>query len=182
MANGFPLLTTKKMFVKAIFEELIFFLRGETNTKMLEDRKVMIWHENTTNDFIKSNGKRLTEFDMGPMYGFQWRHYGAEYTGCDHEYENKGIDQLKTRRGDNCQGSFFTTYFDDNIQSDSGRRRRALAMSWSEWCSFMSSQTHPTSQKTESVCRCISDRQIVYSVYRLILHPILLCCTSLSNG
>ena len=95
MNNGFPLLTTKKMFYRGIFEELIFFLRGNTNTKLLEEKKVMIWHENTTEEFIENNGKKLEEYDMGPMYGFQWRHYGTPYTGSDTLYDGKGIDQLQ---------------------------------------------------------------------------------------
>jgi dihydrofolate reductase/thymidylate synthase len=95
MDNGFPLLTTKKMFYRGIFEELLFFLRGDTDTKKLEDLKVMIWHENTTKEFIEKNNKKLEEYDMGPMYGFQWRHFGAPYQGCHQRYDDKGIDQLK---------------------------------------------------------------------------------------
>jgi len=93
--NGLPVLTTKKMFCRGIIEELIFFLQGKTDTKILEDRKVMIWHDNTTQDFIDKNNKDLKEYDMGPMYGFQWRYYNATYKGCNHDYKNEGIDQLK---------------------------------------------------------------------------------------
>lgn len=95
LKNGFPLLTTKKMFVRGIFEELLFFLRGDTNTKKLEDKKVKIWSGNTTKEFIENNGKNLEEFDMGPMYGYQWRYYNAKYDGCHSDYSGKGIDQLK---------------------------------------------------------------------------------------
>ena len=94
LSNGFPLLTTKKVFVRGIIEELLFFLNGYTFTKILEDKKVMIWHDNTTNEFIKNNNKNLVEYDMGPMYGFQWRHYGDKYEGYNKEYTG-GIDQLK---------------------------------------------------------------------------------------
>jgi len=94
LENGFPLLTTKKMFYRGIFEELIFFLSGKTDTKLLENKKVMIWHENTTKKFIENNNKNLEEYDMGPMYGFQWRHYGAQYKGCHYNYEGEGIDQI----------------------------------------------------------------------------------------
>ena len=82
------------MFHRGIFEELLFFLQGKTDTKILEDKKVMIWHDNTTQEFIDNNNKQLQKYDMGPMYGFQWRHYGAEYKGCNQKYENLGIDQL----------------------------------------------------------------------------------------
>lgn len=95
LKNGFPLLTTKKMFTRGILEELIFFLQGKTGTKILEDKKVMIWHGNTTKEFIENNGKNLEEFDMGPMYGFQWRHFNAPYRGSDKTYEGLGVDQLQ---------------------------------------------------------------------------------------
>lgn len=93
--NGFPLLTTKRMFYRGIFEELLFFIRGDTNTKLLEDKKVMIWHPNTTEEFMKNNNKSLEKYDMGQMYGFLWRHYGAKYEGCLKRYDGKGIDQFQ---------------------------------------------------------------------------------------
>ena len=78
-----PLLTTRKMFLRGIFEELIFFIRGETNTKLLEDKGVNIWKGNTSKQFLKSRNLDYKEGDMGPMYGFQWRHYGDDYKGYD---------------------------------------------------------------------------------------------------
>lgn len=95
MDKGFPLLTTKKMFTRGILEELLFFMRGQTNTKILEDKKVMIWHENTTEDFIKTYQKNLEQYDMGPMYGYQWRYFNAPYKGCHESYHGSGFDQLK---------------------------------------------------------------------------------------
>lgn len=96
LSKSFPLLTTKKMFLKGIFEELKFFLLGQTNTKILEDKKVNIWKGNTNQTFLNSVGlSHYKEGDMGPMYGFQMRHFGAEYNGCDENYDNKGVDQLK---------------------------------------------------------------------------------------
>jgi dihydrofolate reductase/thymidylate synthase len=93
--ESFPLLTTKKMFLRGIFEELKFFLLGQTNTKILENKNVNIWKANTSHDFIKSLGLSYDEGDMGPMYGFQLRHHGAKYHGCNHNYENQGFDQFK---------------------------------------------------------------------------------------
>jgi thymidylate synthase len=93
--NGFPVLTSKKMFVRGIIEELIFFINGKTNTKELEDNGVKIWSENTTEEFISKNNKKLVKYDMGPMYGFQWRHFGANYIGCDADYTGQGVDQFK---------------------------------------------------------------------------------------
>lgn len=95
MANGFPLLTTKQVFFRGIAEEDLLFLRGQTDTKFLEDKKVMIWHDNTTKEFLLNNKKNLEEFDMGPMYGYQWRHFGALYKGCHANYDGQGVDQLQ---------------------------------------------------------------------------------------
>ena len=93
--HSFPLLTCKKMFWRGIVEELLFFIRGNTNTKLLEDKKINIWRLNTTKSFIEQKNLNYSEGDMGPMYGFQWRHYGSKYTGCTSDYKEKGIDQLQ---------------------------------------------------------------------------------------
>jgi dihydrofolate reductase / thymidylate synthase len=95
--EGFPLLTTKKMFWKGIVEELLFFIRGNTNSKLLEEKGVNIWKWNTTKEFINKCNLDYSEGDMGPMYGWQWRHFGAEYVDCNYDYNNinKGYDQLK---------------------------------------------------------------------------------------
>jgi thymidylate synthase len=85
---GFPLLTTKKMGLRLIFEELMFFLRGKTDTKLLEQKNINIWKGNTSREFLDNNGfKHYNEGEMGKMYGFQWRHFN----GND---ETTGIDQL----------------------------------------------------------------------------------------
>ena len=94
--NGFPLLTTKKMFFRGIFEELMFFIRGNTNTKILEDKGVKIWKDNTTRTFLDNVGlNHYQEGDMGPMYGYQLRFFNANYKDCNDNYLNKGVDQLK---------------------------------------------------------------------------------------
>lgn len=95
LREGFPLLTTKKMAWGSIVKELLFFLRGQTNSKLLEAEGVKIWYDNTTSGFHKKSGlSNYKEGDMGPMYGFNWRHFGAEYQGCDADYQGKGLDQL----------------------------------------------------------------------------------------
>ena len=81
--DGFPLLTTKKMFFKGIVEELAWFLRGSTNVRELKDKGVHIWDKNT-------EGR---DNDAGPVYGFQWRHFGATYQDCKTNYG--GIDQIQ---------------------------------------------------------------------------------------
>ena len=79
LRNGFPLLTTKKMFLRGIVEEFIFFINGKTNTKELEEKGVNIWKGNTTREFLDSKGLPYTEGVMGPMYGYQFRYYNAPY-------------------------------------------------------------------------------------------------------
>ena len=96
LKNSFPLLTTKKMFFRGIFEELMFFIRGNTNTKILEERGVKIWKDNTTRTFLDNVGlNHYQEGDMGPMYGYQLRFFNANYKDCNDNYLNKGVDQLK---------------------------------------------------------------------------------------
>jgi thymidylate synthase len=98
--DGFPLLTTKKVFLKGIIHELLWFIKGETNIKYLVDNGVKIWNEWPYEIFKKSdafNGESLEEFvekvrtddefarahgNLGPVYGKQWRNF------C-------GVDQLK---------------------------------------------------------------------------------------
>jgi len=97
LRNGFPLLTTKKMFLRGILEEFLFFLRGDTDTTILSDKKVRIWEGNTSNEFLDSRKLPYAKGVMGPMYGYQWRHYGAKYrlnkVGKPLE-TTEGIDQL----------------------------------------------------------------------------------------
>nr|XP_023022747.1 thymidylate synthase [Leptinotarsa decemlineata] len=91
----FPLLTTKRVFWRGVVEELLWFIRGSTNAFELSDKKVHIWDANSTRQFLDSVGlKDREEGDLGPIYGFQWRHFGAEYKGMHADYKNKGIDQL----------------------------------------------------------------------------------------
>jgi len=88
--NTLPLLTTKKMFTKAIIEELLFFIRGETDTKLLEAKGVKIWMGNTHKEFLARRG--LTEYPeglMGPMYGYNWRNFGGSYS-VNHPFPNGG--------------------------------------------------------------------------------------------
>lgn len=97
LRNGFPLLTTKKMFLKGIIEELLFFLKGETNSKILEEKKVNIWKGNTSREFLDSiEMTERQEGMMGPMYGYQWRYFNSPY--CEESGRplnmNKGIDQI----------------------------------------------------------------------------------------
>ena len=101
--NKVPMLTTKKMFAKGIIEELLFFLRGETDTNKLEAKGVNIWKGNTTREFLDNRGLHdLDAGDMGKGYGFQWRNFGGKITSNKYDAsrpapQNRyadGVDQL----------------------------------------------------------------------------------------
>ncbi|XWV25252.1 bifunctional dihydrofolate reductase-thymidylate synthase [Tupanvirus deep ocean] len=94
LANGYPLSTVKRSYPKAIFEELMWMVRGQTNVKFLQEKNVTIWNKNSTKEFLQKYGLPYEEGDIGPGYGFQMRHYGAEYTNCQADYTGKGTDQL----------------------------------------------------------------------------------------
>ena len=99
LRNGYPLLTTKKMFLKGIIEELLFFIRGDTNSKILEEKGINIWKGNTDRKFLDTNGfSYRKDGEMGPMYGFQWRSFNKLYQDGTNTVDHKdfyGIDQLK---------------------------------------------------------------------------------------
>lgn len=91
----FPLLTTKRVFWRGVAEELLWFMSGSTSAKELQAKRIHIWDGNSTREFL--DGRGLTdreEGDLGPVYGFQWRHFGAEYGTMHDCYDGMGVDQL----------------------------------------------------------------------------------------
>lgn len=93
--NTFPLMTTRKMFLRGIFAELMLYIRGQTNNQILEDQKISVWRGNTTREFLDSRGlHHMPQGDMGASYGFLFRHFGAKYNTCLDNYEGQGVDQL----------------------------------------------------------------------------------------
>lgn len=94
--NKLPLLTTKKVAWKSCLKELLWFIRGQTDNGILQQQNVKIWNANASRDFLESrNLSHYRDNDLGPIYGFQWRHFNAEYSDCDSDYTNKGVDQLE---------------------------------------------------------------------------------------
>ncbi|KAG0658873.1 Thymidylate synthase [Monosporozyma unispora] len=97
LADGqFPLLTTKKVFTRGIILELLWFIAGCTDGNKLSEQGVKIWEGNGSREYLDKLG--LTdrrEGDLGPVYGFQWRHFGAKYKTCDDDYTGQGVDQLQ---------------------------------------------------------------------------------------
>lgn len=96
----FPLLTTKRMFWKGVVEELLFFLRGDTNNQKLVEKGVHIWDGNTTREFLDKRGmQNFEEGSLGKAYGFQWRFWGAPYLGknatTDDYSKEKHYDQIQ---------------------------------------------------------------------------------------
>lgn len=76
LSEGFPIITTRRVPLRIAFEETMFFLRGETNTKLLEEKRINIWKKNTSREFLDGRGlQHLPEGDMGKGYGYQWRHW-----------------------------------------------------------------------------------------------------------
>jgi len=92
----FPLLTTKRVFWRGVVEELLWFIRGSTNAKELSDRGVHIWDGNGSREYLDRYGfDDREEGDLGPVYGFQWRHSGADYVDMHADYTGQGVDQLQ---------------------------------------------------------------------------------------
>lgn len=93
-----PILTTKKTAWKTCLKELLWFIRGETDNKILNNEGVHIWDGNATKEFMQSRGlDHYPEGILGPLYGYQWRNFNAPYneeTGKPME-TNAGHDQLQ---------------------------------------------------------------------------------------
>ncbi|KAI8084541.1 thymidylate synthase [Halteromyces radiatus] len=91
-----PLLTTKRVFYRAVLEELLWFIRADTNSNHLSERGIKIWDGNGSREYLDKIGLgHRKQGDLGPVYGFQWRHFGAEYIDCDTDYTGQGVDQLQ---------------------------------------------------------------------------------------
>jgi thymidylate synthase len=95
LSEGFPIVTQRRGFFRGIFEELMWFLRGQTDSKILEAKGVNVWKGNSSRAYLDSiKLTHLREGDCGPIYGFNWRHWGCKYETCETDYTGKGKDQL----------------------------------------------------------------------------------------
>ncbi|WP_394839904.1 thymidylate synthase [Pendulispora rubella] len=92
LQDGFPLLTTKKLHLKSIIHELLWFLSGETHVEPLQAQGVRIWNEWATAEACAKFGRQ--EGDLGPVYGHQWRNFGATKL-ADGSYAKDGVDQIR---------------------------------------------------------------------------------------
>jgi thymidylate synthase len=93
--KSFPLFTTKNVPFRLIAEELLWFLSGSTDNSVLQSKNIHIWDKNSDRSFLDNLGfYEREENDIGPGYGFQWRHYGAIYDTCKTNYEGQGVDQI----------------------------------------------------------------------------------------
>jgi thymidylate synthase len=91
LRDGFPLLTTKKVHLRSIIHELLWFISGNTNVEYLQQQDVKIWNEWATPEQTARFGRPAGE--LGPVYGHQWRNFGAT-TQPDGKYAADGVDQL----------------------------------------------------------------------------------------
>lgn len=90
-----PLLTTKRVFWRGVAEELLWFIQGNTNANDLAEKDIHIWDGNGSREFLDGRGLSHREAgDLGPVYGFQWRHFGAKYVDMHTDYSGQGVDQL----------------------------------------------------------------------------------------
>ena len=111
-----PILTTKKTAWKTCLKELLWFIRGKTNNKLLTEQGVHIWDGNSSRKFLDSRGLQNYEVDeLGPIYGHQWRHFNAKWQGDSHDYSGEGVDQLQ--------------YIIDQLKNCETRTNRRLVLS-----------------------------------------------------
>lgn len=92
-----PLLTTKRVFTRAVILELLWFLSASTSNTSLSTQGVHIWDGNGSRAYLDSLGPPQSlrnDGDLGPVYGFQWRHFGAQYVDAKTDYTGQGVDQI----------------------------------------------------------------------------------------
>jgi thymidylate synthase len=134
----FPLLTTKKMNLKHIFNELMWFIRGETDAKILDKQGTKIWNYNSSRENLDKLGfQHYKEGDVGSLYGHQMRHFGAKYHGCEStkaDYLSKQLDYDESLKPETIDRLFDKQGFDqlqyciDLIKTDPTSRRIVMSL------------------------------------------------------
>lgn len=97
LTDTFPILTTRRQWLKGVFEELKLYLSGKTDNKILQEKNIHIWDGNTSREFLDKRGlEHYPEGDMGETYGFNFRHFAGNYDNCRQDYKigENGYDQL----------------------------------------------------------------------------------------
>lgn len=123
--KSFPLVTTKKMFLRGIFEELMWMLRGQTNSKVLEEKNVNIWKGNSTKEFLNSLNLPYPEGELGPIYGWQWTNFNGHYDtilvrSTEEDINNQQLITKSANGIDQIQQLL------DNLENDPFSRRHIL--------------------------------------------------------
>jgi len=164
MSDGFPLLTTKSVPLRLVASELEFFIKGITDKKWLQDRDNHIWDswcwekKVPYGHDLETKKLMAEERDLGPIYGFQWRHFDANYHGYDFDYHGQGVDQLEnlietlnTDPGSRrmivnawnpkqvgemalppCHYGFQVTVADNSIDEETGEKKGKLNLMWNQ--------------------------------------------------
>ena len=113
---NYPLLINRRVYFKGVAAELLWFLSGSCHSGDLERMGCKIWRGNSTKEYLATRGlAHYQEGEVGPMYGFQWRHFGAEYRGPYADYTGCGVDQIaqlvdRLRNHPNDRGHVLTAY------------------------------------------------------------------------
>ena len=84
IAESFPVVQHKKLFVKGVWEELMFFLHGYRDVRILQSKGVHIWDANADPEYKKLHNKHLEDYDLGPIYGCQWRNFNGQQCDDNH--------------------------------------------------------------------------------------------------
>lgn len=132
-----PLLTTKRVAYKTCLKELLWFLRGETDNRLLQEQDVHIWDGNASRAFLDSRGLHdYPEGILGPIYGFQWRHFGAEYVATQN---NSAKTEYAVRQSNSDSAEAKYAVRQNNSDSDS------------EEAEYVTTQSNSDSAKAEYV-------------------------------
>lgn len=95
LSRCFPLMSFETVYWVAVIEEMLWMLKGSTDAKTLSARNVRIWDDYASREYLDNKGYESRPIgDLGPTYGFSWRHFGAKYIDCHTDYSGQGIDQI----------------------------------------------------------------------------------------